>query len=297
MKQQRKKLFVLRFDDICPTMRWDIWSNIEPILIERNIKPILAVVPDNQDPVLQVAPPVNDFWQRVRRWQALGWTIAMHGYQHLYVAPDGGLVTLRKKSEFASLPLSIQEEKLRRATEIFTREGVNPHVWIAPGNAFDETTVSLLHKFGMDTISAGWSWRPFVGPHDVTWVPCQLSIYRPVPAGVWTVCSHHNSWTHSDFCDFVDGVSRYHHTTVSLQEALDLYPPKAAKWRYHFCTSLRTSSFLIRAHLKLCKIFHNLLLPQQGEPSRLATRASCTEGTSHEPFYAAANRDGSRSSR
>jgi hypothetical protein len=270
MKRPRKKLFVLRFDDICPTMRWDIWAEIEPVLIKHNLKPILAVVPENQDPVLQPAPPVNDFWQRVRRWQDLGWTIAMHGYQHLYVAPEGGLVTLRKKSEFASLPPAVQEEKLRRATEIFNREGIKSHVWIAPGNAFDETTVSLLPKFGIDTISAGWSWRPFVGPHDVTWVPCQLSIFRAVPAGVWTICYHHNSWTPSDFSDFVTGVDRYRPTTVSLREALDVYPPNRAKWRYHFCSSPRLSSFLMRAHLKLCKIFHNLLSPSQREPSRLA---------------------------
>src|SRR5436190_22452251 len=89
--------FLLRFDDICPTMNWDIWSEIEATMVRLRIKPILAVVPDNRDPVLQVAPPVSDFWQRVRNWQDLGWTMALHGYQHLYTAKDSGLVALRKK--------------------------------------------------------------------------------------------------------------------------------------------------------------------------------------------------------
>jgi len=137
-------------------------------------------VPDNRDPVLQVDPPVNDFWQRVRHWQELGWSIALHGYQHLYVASNGGLVTTRKKSEFASLPATEQEEKLRRGMQIFKREGIKSRVWIAPGNAFDATTVSLLPRFGIDVISAGWFWRPFVGPHEMTWLPCQLSVMRPV---------------------------------------------------------------------------------------------------------------------
>jgi predicted deacetylase len=270
MKRPLKKLFLLRFDDICPTMRWDIWSEIESALIHYDIKPILAVVPDNQDPVLQPAPAVPDFWQRVRRWQDLGWTIAMHGYQHLYVANDGGLVTLRKKSEFASLPAVVQEEKLRRGMEIFAREGINSRVWIAPGNAFDEVTASLLPKVGIDAISAGWSWRPFVGPHEITWLPCQLSILRPVPAGVWTVCYHSNSWSRLDFCDFLKGLARYRHNIVSLEEALRLVPPHRAKWRYHFCTCLRFSSFLVRVHLKLWKIGHRLLMPPEPESSGLA---------------------------
>src|SRR5205085_4316777 len=172
MKHQPNSVFILRFDDICPTMRWDIWSEIEDALVSSGVKPVLAIVPDNRDPVLQPGPPAKDFWQRARRWQDLGWTVALHGYQHLYVARDGGLVTLRKKSEFASLPASDQKEKLRRGLKIFAREGIKTRVWIAPGNAFDEVTVSLLRQFGIATISAGWFWKPFIGPQVLTSPPC-----------------------------------------------------------------------------------------------------------------------------
>lgn len=257
MKQQHNKLFVLRFDDICPTMQWDIWSKIEAALIEYNIKPVLAVVPDNQDPVLQVAPPIDDFWPRVRRWQELGWTIALHGYQHLYVAKAGGLVTRRKKSEFASLPRDEQREKLRRGMEIFARERIKSHVWIAPGNAFDDVTVSLLPEFGIDVVSAGWAWGPFIGPRKMIWMPCQLSILRTVPAGVWTVCTHHNSWGRFDLCGFLRGLKKYRDNIVSLEGALAQYSPSRAKWCYHFCTSPRLSALVMRAHLKLWKIRHS----------------------------------------
>lgn len=264
MKQPHKKLFILRFDDICPTMRWDIWPEIESALIHYNIKPVLAIVPDNQDPVLQVASPVQDFWLRARRWQELGWTIAMHGYQHLYVARAGGLVVTRKKSEFASLAAPLQKEKLLRASKIFARKGIRSRVWIAPGNAFDNVTVSLLPQFGIDIISAGWFWKPFVGPLGMTWMPCQLSILRPVPPGVWTVCYHHNSWTDSDFSEFFNGLERYRDDIVSLQEALAFCPPSRAKWCYHFCTSPRLSSFVMRADLKLWKLKH----PESSESNR-----------------------------
>lgn len=236
-------------------MCWNTWSEIEACLVRSGIKPILAVVPDNRDPVLQVSPPVNDFWERVRRWQDMGWTIALHGYQHLYVARHGGLVTTRKKSEFASLPAPQQAEKLRRGMEIFAREGIRSRVWIAPGNAFDEVTVSLLPQFGVDIISAGWSWRPFIGPHQMTWLPCQLSILRTVPAGLWTVCYHHNSWTESDLNDFKRSLEQYKDRISSLPEALAGRGISAATWCYKFCTSPRLSALVLRVHLKLWKMW------------------------------------------
>src|SRR5213594_2026420 len=61
--------YLLRFDDICPTMNWRVWAEIESVLIQRRLKPILAVVPDNRDPGLQVDTPVADFWERARAWQ------------------------------------------------------------------------------------------------------------------------------------------------------------------------------------------------------------------------------------
>lgn len=256
MKQRRNKIFLLRFDDICPTMRWDTWSEIEGALIQFGIKPILAVVPDNRDPVLQVDPPVDKFWERVRQWQQLGWKIALHGYQHLYVAKHGGLVTLRKKSEFASLPAAEQREKLHRGTEIFAREGVQSQVWIAPGNAFDEVTVSLLPEFGLDIVSAGWFWRPFVGPHQMTWMPCQLSKLRPVPPGAWSVCYHHNSWTRTDIAQFQKDLEWYRDSIGSADELLEQWRPWRARWCYHFCTSPRLSSLVLRVHLKFWKILH-----------------------------------------
>jgi hypothetical protein len=255
MKPQLNTRFLLRFDDICPTMRWETWSEIETSLVEFGVKPILAVVPDNRDPVLEIDPPITDFWQRVRRWQDRGWTIALHGYQHRYVARDGGLVTLRKKSEFASLSTRDQAEKLRRGTEIFAREGIRTRVWIAPGNAFDECTVSLLPGFGITIISAGWFWTPFMGPHEMVWLPCQLSQLRSVPSGVWTVCYHCNSWSRSDLDEFRNGLKRYKDQIASLEEVLQSCQPSCAKWCYHFCTSPRLSSLVMRAHLKVLKLW------------------------------------------
>lgn len=195
MINRTKAEYLLRFDDICPTMNWQIWSKIESILLEKNIRPILAVVPDNQDPGLMVSPPVADFWDRVRKWQSWGWTIGLHGYQHLYVNHDPGIMRITNNSEFALLPREAQREKLTKGLSIFAREGVKADCWIAPSHSFDETTLELLNELGLRIISDGPWPRPHTDKYGMTWVPLQLWIRpRPMPFGVWTVCCHHNDW-------------------------------------------------------------------------------------------------------
>jgi predicted deacetylase len=246
--------YLLRFDDICPTMNWNLWGQIERILVQRRLKPILAVVPDNRDPGLQVTAPVTDFWSRVRAWQNRGWTIALHGYQHLYVSRNAGMVAIRKKSEFAGLPEKEQREKLSRAMQIFEREGITSRVWVAPGSTFDSTTVGLLPEFGIRVISAGYFQFPYMCPVGMTWVPQQMHYFRPAPRGVWTVCYHHNQWDDSGLRKFREEIDRYGANIVSLDDVLDpltlsrCHPLTSSRW---LCTHPRMSQFLIRGELKL----------------------------------------------
>src|SRR5260221_179945 len=220
MQKLRTAKYLLRFDDFCPTMNWEMWSQIEAALLEHRLKPILAVVPDNQDPVLRVQAPAEDFWERVRQWQARAWTIALHGFQHLYIAECPGIVTPRKKTEFAGVPAPEQEAKLRSGVGIFQREEIKSGVWIAPSNSFDATTVSLLPRVGIDVICDGYFRFPFVWPKEVLWVPQQLFGFRPAPCGVWTVCYHHNHWSASDLDTFPDDLRRFRADLGSLDDVL-----------------------------------------------------------------------------
>jgi predicted deacetylase len=263
MPQMSNPQYLLRFDDICPTMNWRVWAEIESVLIQREIKPILAVVPDNQDPGLQVDSPVGDFWNRVRTWQDRGWTISLHGFQHRYVSRNAGLVAIRKKSEFAGLSAGEQREKLRRGVEILEREGMTPRVWIAPGNTFDATTVALLPEFGIRIICDGYFRFPYVCPLTssngermsekgwITWVPQQLFYFRPAPSGVWTVCYHHNEWTASQTRKFRKDVDDYGANIASLKDVLSGNATRVCKWSEWICTHPRLSRFLIRSELKL----------------------------------------------
>lgn len=188
--------FILRFDDICPTMNWQIWQLLEHDLCELDIKPILAVVPDNRDKELMVSEPgLDDFWKSVRCWQRRGWTIGLHGYQHRYVTNVAGRYGTMPRSEFAGLPYEIQEIKLRNAMRIFREQGVSPEIWVAPAHSFDATTVTILSKLGVRIISDGYAIRPYQDSDGITWIPQQFGKFRKLPFGVWTICCHFNQWT------------------------------------------------------------------------------------------------------
>lgn len=251
MQRPKTAKYLLRFDDICPTMNWKVWAEIEATLIEHRLAPILAVVPDNQDPVLQVDAPMVNFWDRVREWQARGWTIALHGFQHKYVARHAGIITPCKLTEFAGVPATEQEEKLRRGMEIFKREGIQPKVWIAPNDSFDAITVSLLPRFGIHIICDGFFRFPFVGQQMLTWVPQQLYGFRPAPSGVWTVAYHHNHWTAADLGRFREDLRRFRADLSSLDEVLLAWSGRRSWWSEWLCTSPQISQLLVRVELKL----------------------------------------------
>jgi predicted deacetylase len=215
--------YLVRFDDICPTMNWALWSEVESRLDDNGIKPIVAVVPDNVDTELTVGPPCERFWDTVRRWRAKGWTIAMHGYQHRYVTADAGILHLNGRSEFAGLSRGDQLIKLTQAVQIFQREGIEPAVWVAPSHSFDSHTLAVLRDLGIRTISDGLSRFPYRDTRGMLWVPQQVWRFRNVPAGVWTVCFHHNNWTAEDLRRFGRDIKRFRSQITTLGEVCNTY--------------------------------------------------------------------------
>lgn len=211
--------YLVRFDDICPTMNWEIWEQVESILQQNGIKPILAVIPDNQDKKLQVDPPKADFWERVRSWQRQGWTIALHGYQHVFESSNSGLIGINSYSEFAGLSYDIQRHKVERALSIFSREGICADAWVAPAHTFDVITVQILGAFGVKVISDGFYCRP-VSRMGAFWIPQQMWRFRPMPSGVWTICFHHNRFKASDVEQLKADIEKYKQAFVTVDELL-----------------------------------------------------------------------------
>lgn len=215
--------YLLRFDDLCPTMNWDIWTQVEALLTEFDVKPIVAVIPDNQDEHLMVSPPRGDFWDRARDWQKKGWQIALHGHQHRYVTAEAGIMRINRRSEFAGLPYQEQRRKLEQGLQIFAREGIAGDTWIAPAHSFDATTVAILRELGVRFISDGFSCFPYKDALGMVWVPQQLWGFRKVPVGIWTVCLHHNGFSDRDLLRLRDGLQQFRHAMTTFAEVVRRY--------------------------------------------------------------------------
>jgi len=215
--------YLVRFDDLTPTMNWRIWDRVEDVLQDLRVKPIMAVVPDNKDEKLAVDPPKEDFWERVRGWQDRNWTIGVHGYQHRLRAENRGLVGWSDRSEFAGLSVEEQEAKLRRATDIFRNNGVEPQAWLAPNHSFDASTLVALRRCGIKVISDGHGLRPYCDRNGLIWVPMQAWSFERRRFGVWTVCHHTNGWTNARLDAFVEDVRAFRERIVDLPFVLQRY--------------------------------------------------------------------------
>lgn len=218
--------YLVRFDDICPTMNWQVWEKIQQVLRQHKIKPILAVVPDNQDSNLVVAAACADFWKRVRQWQDWGWTIALHGFQHVYVNRNPGVMGVTPASEFSGLCRLDQEAKLRAGLAIFHSHGITTETWIAPSHSFDSTTLDILQSIGIRVISDGFTTRAFADRLGLIWVPCQQwDRFRPKADGLYTVCFHHNRWSSDCVEAFRQDIEGYHSRIIGLAQLMTSAAP------------------------------------------------------------------------
>lgn len=143
-----KNQYLIRLDDACLTMDSANWGRIETILDENGIKPMVGVIPNNEDPKQQIDSVDEDFWNKVHQWEDKGWTIALHGYNHCY-SSDGGLKGLNpmwSRSEFAGLSFEEQRMKIRKGVAIMREHGINPKYFFAPSHTFDENTLNALRE-------------------------------------------------------------------------------------------------------------------------------------------------------
>jgi len=189
--------YLLRFDDLCPTMSQSQWGRFLPVIEELRIRPILAVVPDNQDRELQQEPADPGFWTGMRALEAAGATIALHGFRHVCSSVGKSLVPLHQRSEFAGVDEHTQRQWIQAGLSMLQDRGLNPKVWVAPRHGFDSATLRALSAEGINTISDGLT-RILFRRGGVTWIPQQLWGPAEKRRGLWTICMHCNSASGED---------------------------------------------------------------------------------------------------
>jgi len=184
--------YLLRIDDLCPTVSAARWRQMQSLIEEFHLQPILAVVPDNLDPELQVSPPDPAFWDRMRTLRAAGAAIGLHGYRHVCASHGRGLVDLHRVSEFACVPARTQRAWIGAGMRILRGHGLDPRVWVAPRHGFDLNTLAALREEGILVLSDGFTRAPFLRS-GLTWIPQQLWAPVEKDGGLWTICIHPNT--------------------------------------------------------------------------------------------------------
>ena len=189
---------LLRFDDICPTMDWTQWQRAMDVLEASNARPLLGVIPDCQDPDLLINPQREDFWQYILQLQARGFTVAMHGYRHVYDTNARGIVNRTPHSEFAGHSYKEQFEKIRNGKEILNNHGIETDIFFAPAHSYDLNTLKALAANGFRYVSDGKSAKPFLR-EGVLCIPCRSSgCPRIRGGGYYTAVFHAHEWTRPD---------------------------------------------------------------------------------------------------
>ncbi|MDP2946021.1 MAG: DUF2334 domain-containing protein [bacterium] len=191
--------YFFRLDDITPNMNWDNFNFLVSIFKKHNIKPLLAVIPDNKDSKLLGYPADPNFWGIMNGLRQNSWVIGQHGYQHLSKG-GGGILGVHNSGEFGGLDFKFQESMITSGKEIIKTNLVNPEIFIAPRHSFDKNTVEALKINGFNYISDGIALYPFK-KWGIIWLPQILWRPRKGLFGMITVALHPNTMTDKDFND------------------------------------------------------------------------------------------------
>lgn len=194
--------YLIRLDDACPAMDAAKWQRMEDTLGRYGVRPMVGVIPDNEDPQTSPDAPDMRFWNKVHKWQSKGWAIALHGYNHVCITEDGlnGLNPMWARSEFAGVPLEQQREKIRKGVAICKEKGINPKYFFAPSHTYDKNTLEALRlESDIRIISDTIATKPY-REGDFVIIP-QLGGHCSVMKipGIWTFCLHPTAMNEDQF--------------------------------------------------------------------------------------------------
>ena len=191
--------YIMRLDDACEKRDIAKWDRMEALCDKYGVKPLVGVISHCEDHTMDDYPYDEKFWDRVPVWMVKGWTIALHGYNHVYSTKCGGINPVNKRSEFAGEPLDVQRQKIRDGVAIFRSHGIEPKVFFAPSHTFDQNTLTALREESNIRIISDTIAYDTYCADGFTFVPQQSGRVRRLPFRTVTFCYHPNSMGDDDF--------------------------------------------------------------------------------------------------
>jgi predicted deacetylase len=214
---------LIRFDDIAENMNWHFMEKSEQLFDKYKIKPILGVIPNNQDKDLKSYPKKENFWEMVRIWQSKGWEISMHGYNHLYQSETNknDYFKYGGKSEFYGETLIDQTNKIQKGLEIFKKNKVKIRSFFAPNHTYDSNTFEALKNSGIYQVIDGYGLKPY-SKNKIIFVPQLFYRIFLIPFGLQTTQIHLNIMKDEDFNKLQSLIEKNYQNIITYDEALDL---------------------------------------------------------------------------
>lgn len=211
--------YLIRIDDVTPEMNWEAFIRAKKLFQKYGVKPIVGIVPKNNDQNL-IVNKINsyNFWDEMRLLQNEGWAMALHGYNHVYASNGKNLLKINAKSEFAGLSLKLQFQKIVNGVEIFSDQKIIPKCFFAPSHTFDLNTITALKQAGIRVIVDGYSFYPY-NEYGMQFIPQLLGKPFKFPFGLHTSVHHFNEYTSSDFFNLEKFLKENFNSIITIDEA------------------------------------------------------------------------------
>jgi predicted deacetylase len=214
---------LIRFDDIAENMNWHFMEKSEQLFDKYEIKPVLGVIPNNQDVELRSYPKKENFWKIVKNWQSKGWEISMHGYNHLYVTETNknDYFKYGGKSEFFGESLVSQTNKIQKGLEIFKKNNIKVRSFFAPNHTYDANTFIALKNSGIYEVIDGYGLNPYL-KNEIIFIPQLFYKNFFIPFGLQTTQIHLNIMNDKEFSKLQSLIEKNYQNIITYDEALNL---------------------------------------------------------------------------
>jgi hypothetical protein len=180
----------------------------------------MGVIPNNQDNELLKYPKRENFWEIVKKWELNDWSIAMHGYNHLYDKETNkkDFFNYGGKSEFFGHSYEDQLSKIKKGLEIFEKNNIQIDTFFAPNHTYDRNTFKALKNSGILKIIDGYGLMPY-SFNGIRFVPQLFYKLYLLPFGIQSAQIHINYWSEKDFINFKKFIEKYHKKVISADFA------------------------------------------------------------------------------
>lgn len=203
--------YLIRLDDACPYLDKAKWQRMEVILDKYGVKPLIGIIPSNADPQTMIESEDPQFWNKAHSWVHKGWSIALHGYDHVCVTNQGGINPVHQRSEFAGLDYEVQAKKISDGYQELKRHRIETDYFFAPSHTYDKNTLrAIIDNTPIRKISDTIATKPYKMKNGVIVVPCQMGRCREmIIPGYWTACYHPNMMDDRQF-EMLDAFLKKH---------------------------------------------------------------------------------------